>query len=86
MTEAIYALCAATSALCAILLVRGYRRSRSPLLLWSSLCFLGLLAANVLLLVDYLIGPEVDLSVIRSAISIASLSALLGGLIWEAKS
>ena len=45
MSEIVYLLCAATSALCAALLVRSYRRSRSRLLLWSCLCFVGLARA-----------------------------------------
>ena len=35
----VYLLCAATSALCLILLVRSYRRHHTQLLLWSALCF-----------------------------------------------
>ncbi|HVT82005.1 MAG TPA: DUF5985 family protein, partial [Phycisphaerae bacterium] len=41
----IYLLCALTSLACAILLARGYLRSRAKILLWSGLCF-ALLAIN----------------------------------------
>ena len=48
----VYGLCVVTSALCAVLLLRGYARSRVPLLLWSGLCFIGLTLNNVLLFID----------------------------------
>ena len=35
---------------CAILLLRGYRRVRQNLLLWSGLCFLGLSSIQFLYL------------------------------------
>ena len=48
MAEAVYLLCAVTSLVCAGLLVRSYRRSRMKLILWTSLCFMGLAINNVL--------------------------------------
>jgi len=42
----IYLLCAFTSLGAALLLWRGYRRSRQRLLYWSSLCFAILAASN----------------------------------------
>jgi len=39
MAAVIYSLCAITAALCAWLLVRAYLRTRSGLLLWSSMSF-----------------------------------------------
>lgn len=86
MAEAVYLLCALTSLLCAVLLFRGYRAGRTPLLFWSSLCFVGLVLNNVLLFVDLVIvGPEVDLSLLRSGSALASLALLLYGLVMEAK-
>lgn len=81
----VYILCAATSALCAILLFRGYRRSRARLLLWSAACFIGLALNNVLLIVDLRVGPAVDLSIWRMIPALAGASALLYALIWEAQ-
>lgn len=46
----VYALCALTSLVCAIMLTRGYRRSRVRLLLWSALCFACFALNNVLLI------------------------------------
>jgi hypothetical protein len=81
----VYLLCALTSALCAVLLVRGYRRSGSRLLLWSSLCFIGLAANNALLVVDRLVVTEVDLSTARLLPALAGFAALLYGLVWESE-
>jgi hypothetical protein len=85
MPELVYLLCAATSALCAGLLVRSYRRSRSRLLLWSCLCFVGLAINNVLLVVDLVVVPSVDLSYLRQGTALASMSLLVIGLVWEAR-
>ena len=83
MAEAVYALCAATSVLCALLLLRGYRDTRTRLLFWASLCFAGLALNNVLLCVDLILVPPVDLFVWRTAPAVAGMSVLLYGLIWE---
>lgn len=40
MEPAVYVLRALTTLVCAILLTRGYIRSRARLLLWSALCFI----------------------------------------------
>ena len=84
MAEAVYILCAVTSALCAVLLFRGYVRSRLRFLLWSSICFVGLFANNVLLFVDKVLLPDVDLSVWRSLPAVLGLAVLLYGLVWDA--
>jgi len=84
MPEITYVLCAATSILCAVLLLRGYLRSRSRLLMWSTLCFFGLAINNILLFVDLVILPDVDLRIVRSGSALASLLLLVIGLIWEA--
>ena len=83
MAEAVYLLCALTSIACAVLLVRGYRRSRSRLLLWSSLCFVGLAANNSLLVVDRLVVPDVSLSVWRLVPAVVGIGVLVYGLIAE---
>ena len=85
MAEAVYVLCAVTSIACAIMLVVAYRGSRSRLLLWSSLCFVSLAANNVLLLVDLLIVPTIDLSLWRTGIAAGGLSVLVFGLVWDVK-
>jgi hypothetical protein len=83
MAELVYVLCAVTSLACAVLLWRGYRASRSRLLFWSSLCFIGLAGNNVLLLVDLVVVPAADLGLLRSALALVALLALVVGLVWE---
>ena len=81
----VYVLCAATSIICATLLVRSYRRSRVRLLLWSALCFVGLALNNVLLVVDKRVVPDIDLQILRDVSGLAAVSVLLFGLIWESR-
>ena len=78
----VYTLCAVTALLCAILLLRGYRNTRSKVLLWSGLCFAGLMLANAVRVLDKLVYTDIDLSPWRNAITLASLSMLLYGLIY----
>jgi len=85
MAETIYILCATTSVACALLLWRGYRASRTPLLFWSCLCFAGLSINNLLLFVDKVVVPGVDLTLIRTGSALAALLVLLFGLVWSAK-
>jgi hypothetical protein len=84
MAEAVYILCSLTSLACTVLLLRGYLRSRVKLLLWSSLCFLGLTISNVLLFIDLVIVPDIDLSTWRSLATLIALVVLIYGLIWDA--
>jgi len=84
MAEIVYILCALTCVTCTILLFRGYRRSRARLLLWSSLCFAGLTANNILLFLDKITFPNVDLLLLRNCAGLASLIVLLYGLIFDA--
>jgi hypothetical protein len=81
----VYILCAATSSLCAVLLIRGYRDSRARLLLWSAVCFVGLALNNILLLIDVNVLPESDLSVVRVVPAVLGAGALLYSLVWEAR-
>jgi hypothetical protein len=85
MLEVVYVLCAATALLAAGLLGRGYRRSRNRLTLWSMLCFLGLAANNVLLVIDLMVVPDVDLMVARTGTAVAALLLLVFGLVWESR-
>jgi hypothetical protein len=77
-------LCALTATLCAVLLLRGYARSRTRMLLWSALCFCGLAANNVLLVVDKA-TPQLDLSLARSLPALLGMALLLYGLVWESR-
>ena len=83
MAELVYVLCALTSVVCAVLLLKSYRSSRTRLLFWGSLCFAGLALNNLLLLVDLMVVPNIDLSFWRSGTALAAMAALLFGLVWE---
>jgi hypothetical protein len=83
MADAIYLLCAATSVFCAFLLFRGWRASQQRLLFWSALCFAGFAVNNVLMVVDFLVVPNTDLSIFRHVTALSSLGLLLFGLVWE---
>jgi hypothetical protein len=84
VSSATYSLCALVALLCAWLLLAAYRRQRYKLLLWSGLCFIGFTINNTLLVLDKVILTEVDLSVSRAAVALASIAVLLYGLIWDA--
>ncbi len=84
MAAVIYSLCALVAVTCAFLLFRAYTRQRYRLLLWSGLCFAGLTINNMLLVLDKVFLPSVDLSVLRLLVTVLSIAVLLYGLIWEA--
>ena len=79
----VYLLCFLTSSACAWLLGRSYRRTGARLLLWSSLCFAFLAANNLLLVIDLLVLPGTDLRIARLLFSLAAVSTLLFGFIWD---
>lgn len=83
MAITIYLLCTLTAFTCAWMLLSSYFRIKYRLLLWSGLCFIGLFANNLFLVIDQLIGPGIDLSRWRLLMGLISLLFLLYGLIWE---
>jgi hypothetical protein len=85
MAVVIYSLCAGTALLCTLLLMRGYGQTRTRLLLWSAVCFAGLTLNNVLVVVDLVILPDVDLFLWRNVTALIGVTALLVGLIWEGR-
>lgn len=86
MPELVYVLCALTSIACAGLLLRSYRANKSRLLLWSTLCFVGLALNSILLFIDLVVVPyAVDLGYFRTGSAIAALGLLTIGLIWESR-
>jgi len=85
IAAAVYVLCALTSVLCAGLLLLQYRKTRTRLLFWSALCFVGLAANNVLLVVDVVVVPTIDLSVVRVLPALAGVAALVWGFIWDSE-
>jgi len=83
MAAFIYTLCAGTSLLCAILLLRSYFRSRYRLLLWAGICFVGVTLNNILLIMDKLVFPNVDLLPTRLIVALIALVFFLYGLIFD---
>jgi hypothetical protein len=70
---------------CMALLFRAYARSGVRLLLWSALCFVFLTANNLLIFLDLVVLPEVDLRLYRLAATLVGVLFLLYGFIWEAE-
>ncbi|HZZ91407.1 MAG TPA: DUF5985 family protein [Usitatibacter sp.] len=83
MAGFIYTLCVLTCLVAALLLFRGWRQTRTPLLLWSALCFAGLTLSNLILVLDRIVFIKADLSTARLATAFCALLLLIIGLIWE---
>ena len=79
----VYPLCAITSFLASVLLWSSFRKTGFRLLFWSALCFFGFTLNNVMLFLDVLVFPEIDLAVLRTMPAVLGLGALLFGFIWE---
>lgn len=84
MIELVYILCALTSFACAVLLFRGYVRTRVRLLLWSALCFTGLTLNNAFLVLDEQTAMT-DLSNWRTLPALAGAALLIYGLVWDSR-
>ena len=62
MPGLVYLLCTATSLASGLLLLRGAVTRGGGLLFWSSLCFFGMALNNVLMYIDAVVVPGIDLS------------------------
>ena len=86
MQAAVYLLGMFVALACGVLLARGYARSRQRLLLWSSICFLGLAVSGALTFFDLsVLGRDVDLHLLRRAVTAVSMLVLLYGLVWDSE-
>lgn len=83
MAAAVYILGTIVAFACGVFLMRGYLIGRKKLLLWSSLCFFGLSISNLLIFVDLVIFPTLDLYLWRLLTAAVAMMFLLYGLIWE---
>lgn len=83
--EALYVLAILTSTACTVCLFLGYSRWRLRLLMWSALCFAALTVNNILLFVDLVIFPGIDLRPARLIAALAGTMILLYGFIWDAE-
>jgi len=81
----VYLLCTVTALGCAILLWKAYARSTMRLLFWSAICFGCLALNNLLVAVDLLVFPEVDLFLLRNIAALVGVCVLLFALVWEAR-
>jgi hypothetical protein len=81
----VYLLGSATCLACAVLLLRGWRRTSARLLLWSGLCFLALALNNALLYVDVFLLVDRDLRLLNDAVTLSGVCLLLYGLIWDTR-
>ena len=76
-------LAALASIACMVFLLRAYAASGVRLLLWSGLCFVFLSLNNVLLFVDLVVLPDVDLRLYRLLVALVGVLFLLYGFVWE---
>ena len=84
MIAAIYGLCLLVSTLCAVLLLRAWKRTRVPLLMWSGIGFSGIALNNLILVIDNNI--DADLSTWRSVPTLVGLLLFIWGLTGEQSS
>ncbi len=83
MAPFVYILGVLVTLACSALLLRAYGTVRKRLLLWSGICFFGLAISNLLVFVDLVIFPAIDLYRWRLVTAAVSMLVLLYGLIWE---
>jgi CHASE2 domain-containing sensor protein len=76
-----YVVCAAVSLLSAVLLHRGWKRTRSRLVFWVYVAFVFLTISNVLLVWDLV--SAADFARVRPALIAVGLGSLIFGLVWE---
>ena len=81
----VYLMCLCTSLACAALLMRAYRRTDAPLLLWSAISFAFLAVNNLLVVADVLFFPAADLILWRHLAALAAIGVLIYGFIWESE-
>jgi hypothetical protein len=84
MPGLVYILCAVTSLGSAVLLLRGaLARGGGGLLFWSSLCFFAMALNNVLLYMNFIVLPHVDLLLASRLATVLGIVLLNIGLIWH---
>jgi len=79
----VYLLCFATSALCAVLLGRSFRRVKARMLFWGSICFALLALVHFIVVLDMIVFPEVELRPYRLWLTLVAVMVLLFGFIWD---
>ena len=79
----LYFLAIATSLACTVLLFRGYVSSRTRILMWSAVCFTCLTLNNVLLFLDLVVLPDIDLRLFRHITALAGMMFMIYGFIYD---
>jgi hypothetical protein len=83
MGPAVYLFGVLVTLSCGVLLTRAYRNVGKRLLLWSAVCFYILALSNLIVFLDLVIFPEVDLYRWRLIAAAVAMLILVYGLIWE---
>jgi hypothetical protein len=83
VAAAVYILSALISLASAVLLLRSFARTRTSLLFWAGLCFLGLTLNNVLLFVEKEVVTDADLATWRALPALLGMLLLVYGLVAE---
>jgi hypothetical protein len=79
----VYILCALAGLGCAVLLARAFFRTRTRLLLWSSVCFAALAINSILVVVDEIVLPVQDLRLARLGVAVMGLLLMAWALISQ---
>ncbi len=79
----VYLLCFLTSFAAMVLLYRSYLQHETRLLLWSALAFVALAVNNLLLFVDIVVLPSVNLLPLRYLSALIAVGLMLYGFVWE---
>ena len=82
---ALYVVAVLSSAVCAVLLLRGYVQRGVRLLMWSGICFVGLSVNQIALFIDLVVYPTIDLRLMRLIPALIGMTFLLYGFIWDAE-
>ena len=83
MAAFVYLMCTVTSAACAVLLLREYRRTASRVLLWCGLAFVGFTVSNALVFADVVLLPGWNLATVRAMVNWIATTALVVALVWD---
>ena len=86
MAPLVYILGTLVTLLCSVLLLRSYANTRTPLLLWSGLCFVFLTFSHGLLFIDLvLLRDSISLYVWRLGSAAIGMCMLVYGLIFASE-
>lgn len=83
MGPAVYIFGVIVTLTCGVLLTRAYTNVGKRLLLWSAVCFYFLALSNLIVFLDLVVFPDVDLYRWRLITAAIGMLILLYGLIWE---